>query len=67
MGVDFVKVLDTSPIPRDAYLALVDEAKRQQLPVTGHIPLTVTVAEVSDLGQNIEHTSYLAGCIHTPS
>ncbi len=61
MGVDFVKVLDTSPnIPHDAYLALLDEAKRQHLPVTGHVALTVTVAEVSDWGQNIEHTTYLA-------
>jgi imidazolonepropionase-like amidohydrolase len=63
MGVDFVKVLDTSPIPHDAYLALLDEAKRQHLPVTGHVALTVTVAEVSDLGQNIEHTTYLTGCV----
>ena len=63
MGVDFVKVLDTSPIPHDAYLALLDEAKLQHLPVTGHVALTVTVAEVSDLGQNIEHTTYLAGCV----
>jgi imidazolonepropionase-like amidohydrolase len=64
MGVDFVKVLDSSPnIPHDAYLALLDEAKRQHLPVTGHVALTVTVAEVSDAGQNIEHTRYLSGCI----
>jgi imidazolonepropionase-like amidohydrolase len=63
MGVDFVKVLDTSPIPHDAYLALLDEAKRQHLPVTGHVALTVTVAEVSDSGQNIEHTTYLPGCV----
>jgi len=64
MGVDFVKVLDSSPnIPHDAYLALLDEAKRQHMPVTGHVALTVTVAEVSDLGQNIEHTTYLPGCV----
>lgn len=65
MGVDFVKVLDSSPnIPHDAYLALLDEARRQHLPVTGHVALTVTVSEVSDAGQNIEHTRYLPGCIH---
>jgi hypothetical protein len=65
MGVDFVKVLDSSPnIPHDAYLALLDEAKRQHMPVTGHVALTVTVAEVSDLGQNIEHeTTYFPGCV----
>jgi hypothetical protein len=33
------------------------------MPVTGHVALTVTVAEVSDLGQNIEHTTYLPGCV----
>jgi hypothetical protein len=60
-----MKVLDSSPdIPHDAYLALLDEAKRQHLPVTGHVALTVTVAEVSDAGQNIEHTRYFPGCVH---
>ena len=63
MGVDFVKVLDTSPMPHDTYLAVLDEAKRQHLPVTGHVPLTVTMAEVSDSGQNIEHTTYFPGCV----
>lgn len=65
MGVDFVKVYDMKPnIPHDAYLALLDEAKRQHLPVTGHVPLTVTVAEVSDAGQNIEHSRFvLPGCV----
>jgi hypothetical protein len=33
------------------------------MPVTGHVALTVTVAEVSDSGQNIEHTTYLPGCV----
>jgi Amidohydrolase family len=64
LGVDFVKVLDSSPdIPHDAYLALLDEANRQHVPVTGHVALTVTVAEVSDAGQNIEHTRYFPGCV----
>jgi hypothetical protein len=64
MRVDFVKVLDSSPdIPHDTYLALLDEAKRQHLPVTGHVALTVTVAELSDAGQNIEHTRYFPGCV----
>ena len=65
MGVDFVKVYDTRPnIPHDALLALLDETKRQRLPVTGHVPLTVTVAEVSDAGQSIEHSRFvLPGCV----
>jgi imidazolonepropionase-like amidohydrolase len=65
IGADFVKVYNEVPnIPRAAYLALLDEAKQQHLRVTGHVPLTLTVAEVSDAGQDIEHYSeYLAGCI----
>ncbi len=65
MGVDFVKVLDSRPnIPHDAYLALLDEAKRQNLRVTGHVSLTVTLEELSDAGQSIEHYySYFPGCI----
>jgi hypothetical protein len=45
-------------------LRFLDEAKRQHLPVIGHVALTVTVAEVSDAGQNIEHTRYFPGCVH---
>jgi imidazolonepropionase-like amidohydrolase len=65
MGADFVKVYNEVPnIPRDAYLAILDEAKQQKMPVTGHVPLTVTVEEVSEAGQNIEHfNEYLPGCV----
>jgi imidazolonepropionase-like amidohydrolase len=65
MGADFVKVYNEVPnIPRDAYLALLDEAKRLKMPVTGHVPLTLTVEEVSQGGQSIEHfNEYLPGCI----
>jgi hypothetical protein len=46
------------------FLALLDEAKQQHLSVTGHVPFTLTVAEVSDAGQNIEHLeNYLPGCV----
>jgi hypothetical protein len=55
-GMDFVKVYDR--LSRDVYLAIVDEAKRQALPVAGHVPLSMTGAEVSDLGQiSIEHVN----------
>jgi Amidohydrolase family len=65
IGGDFVKIYNGVPnIPRDAYLALLDEAKRQHMSATGHVPLTLTVAEISDAGQSIEHfNEYLAGCI----
>jgi len=54
MGADCVKSHDR--VPRDAYLALVDEAKRAGLPVVGHVPGGVTLAEASDGGQrSIEH------------
>jgi imidazolonepropionase-like amidohydrolase len=54
MGADCVKPHDR--VPRDAYFALVDEAKRAGLPVMGHVPNEVTLAEASDGGQrSIEH------------
>ena len=53
-GADFVKVHDT--ISRDAYLAVLDEARKLNLPVEGHVPAALTAAEVSALGQkSIEH------------
>ena len=53
-GADCVKVYDR--LPRDAYFAIIDEAKRLGLPVVGHVPLSLTSAEASDAGQkSIEH------------
>jgi imidazolonepropionase-like amidohydrolase len=53
-GIDFIKPYNL--LPRDVYLAIVDEAKRQQMPVGGHVPIGLTAIEVSDLGQvSIEH------------
>lgn len=55
-GYDFVKVYNR--LPRDAYFALLDEAKAQGLAVAGHVPLTLSAAEASDAGQkSIEHLS----------
>ncbi len=54
MGADFVKVY--SLLPRDAYFAIADEAKRQGLSFAGHTPSSVSAAEASDAGQkSIEH------------
>lgn len=53
-GADCVKVYDR--LPRDAYFAIIDEAKKQGLPVVGHVPLSITSVEASDAGQkSIEH------------
>src|SRR5579884_2833657 len=62
MGADFVKVY--TKLPREAYLAIVDEAKKQGLPLAGHLPESVSAAEASDLGQkSIEHlTGVVLAC-----
>jgi imidazolonepropionase-like amidohydrolase len=55
---DFVKVY--SGLPRDAYFAIVDEAKKQGLPVEGHVPASISAAEASAAGQkSIEHLNQL--------
>ncbi len=58
-GNDFLKVY--SSLPREAYFAAVDEAKALGLPVGGHVPRSVTVAEASDAGQlTVEHLEGVA-------
>lgn len=58
-GMDFIKTYNL--LPRDVYLAIIDEAKRQKIPVGGHVPFSMTAAEVSDLGQStIEHLTDIA-------
>jgi imidazolonepropionase-like amidohydrolase len=53
-GVDFIKV--QSVISRDAYLAAAAEAHRQGLPIVGHVPDKVRLAEVVAAGQkSVEH------------
>ena len=45
-----------SLLPRDAYFAIADEAKKQNIAFAGHVPRWVTAAEASDSGQRtIEH------------
>jgi len=57
-GADCIKVYDR--LPRDAYFAIVDEAKRKQIPVVGHVPLALTSEEASNAGQrSIEHLGNL--------
>jgi imidazolonepropionase-like amidohydrolase len=56
-GVQAIKILNS--LPRDSYLALLDEARRNHLPVVGHVPNAVTAMEAAELGQHaIEHIFY---------
>lgn len=58
VGVDFIKLHRRTS--REAFLAIADEARRLDLPVIGHVPMTVSPAEASDAGQaSIEHTETL--------
>jgi len=53
-GADFIKVY--SLIPRQAYFALGDEAKKRGITFAGHVPLSISASEASDAGQkSIEH------------
>jgi len=53
-GVDFIKV--QSVISHDAYLAAAAEAHKVGLPIVGHVPDKVRIAETIDAGQkSIEH------------
>jgi hypothetical protein len=55
-GVDLIKVHDHTP--REAYLAIADEARKQNLPLAGHIPQGIRAREAIDAGQgDIEHLS----------
>jgi hypothetical protein len=53
-GVDFIKVYTL--LPRDAYFAVLAEARRLGLAVAGHVPAAVTPEEAALAGQrSIEH------------
>src|SRR5437016_2600115 len=57
-GANFVKVYEG--IPREAYFALADECKKQDMTFAGHVPGAITPAEASEAGQqSIEHLSHL--------
>jgi hypothetical protein len=53
-GVDFIKVHDW--VSREAYLGLIKEAQKKNLPLVGHQPVSMTATEISNLGQkSVEH------------
>src|SRR5215472_8722698 len=58
-GADFVKIYNG--IPRDAFFALADEARKQSIPFSGHLPFEIRASEASDAGQrSIEHLTGIA-------
>jgi len=53
-GVDLLKIY--SLLPRNAFFALADEAKKQRIPFAGHVPITVSALEASNAGMaSMEH------------
>ncbi|MGH9714763.1 MAG: amidohydrolase family protein [Candidatus Acidiferrales bacterium] len=53
-GVDFIKI--QSYVPRDAYFAIVDECKKQNIIFVGHVPDAIRALEASNAGQkSFEH------------
>lgn len=53
-GVDFIKV--QSGVPRDAYFAITDEAKRDKIEFEGHVPDAIRASEAVASGQRtFEH------------
>lgn len=52
-GADFIKIADAN---RDAYLAAIDEARSDGLPIAGHLVPSVTVKEAAEHGMSsVEH------------
>jgi imidazolonepropionase-like amidohydrolase len=53
-GVDFIKVHNA--LPPEAFFALMDEARKERIPVAVHLPKGVSSAEASDAGAaSLEH------------
>jgi hypothetical protein len=51
-GADFLKIY--SSVPRDAFLALADEARAAGIPIAGHVPEEVSPLEASEAGMRSE-------------
>jgi imidazolonepropionase-like amidohydrolase len=61
-GADFIKPYEN--LSREAYFALMDQARRRGIPVDGHVPFRVTPEEAAAAGQRtVEHPEVMAaGC-----
>ena len=55
--VDAIKVYDR--IPRDAYFALVDEARKMGIDIVGHRPYAVSAVEAAENQRSIEHARFI--------
>ena len=55
--VDAIKVYDR--LPREAYFALVDEARRAKLDVVGHRPYAVSAIEAAANQKSVEHARFV--------
>lgn len=68
-GVNLIKVHNR--LSRAAYFGIIDEAKKLRLPIAGHVPLNVTLAEAVESGQkSIEHLNefrVVAACFQKES
>jgi imidazolonepropionase-like amidohydrolase len=63
LGVNFIKVHNR--VPREAYFAVLSEARAQGLRVAGHLPRGISPSEAAMAGQaSIEHTESLLEGIH---
>jgi len=58
-GANFIKII--SMPSRDAFFAVADECKKQDIPFAGHLPFEIGVIEASNAGMHsIEHLLYSA-------
>lgn len=58
-GANFIKII--SMPSRDAFFAVADESKKQNIPFAGHLPFEIGAIEASDAGmRSIEHFLYSA-------
>ncbi|HUE71358.1 MAG TPA: amidohydrolase family protein [Pirellulaceae bacterium] len=63
-GADLVKVYEN--LSREAYFAILDEARRQGIPVDGHLPFRITPEEAVAAGQRtVEHPDAIAAACAT--
>jgi imidazolonepropionase-like amidohydrolase len=58
-GADFIKVISLPS--RDAFFAVAEEAKKENIPFAGHLPVEISALEASNAGiHSIEHLYYSA-------
>lgn len=59
MGVDFIKIYD-STISREAYIWIIEEAKKRGIITSGHMPFTVMLGDAVNAGLgSVEHLYYI--------